>query len=135
MPAHKMRSRRRVLKSSAVPTGAGHQLDPVERAMLQFAYRWAPYGGGLPSEIFVEFGMPAQEYFDRVRKIVDRECARGRIESNTGAVIRDVCDARLAGSSDRGTDLVRRVARSCGSESRSATASNHPVREMSRTRV
>lgn len=48
-------------------------LDQSQAAeMLRFALRWLPFGGGSDSDIFVEFGIPASEFYRRLTVILKR---------------------------------------------------------------
>lgn len=38
--------------------------------MVDFARRWAPFGGGDPEDIFTSFGISARRFFIRIQQIV-----------------------------------------------------------------
>lgn len=38
--------------------------------MVQFAVRWYPFGGGAAGEIFVEFGLSEDAFYDRLWALV-----------------------------------------------------------------
>ena len=43
-----------------------------EIAILQFAHRWAPFGGAKPGDVLVEFGITRSEFYARVDKLLAR---------------------------------------------------------------
>jgi hypothetical protein len=49
----------------------GQGLTQDQQAMVAFATRWEPYGGGGEDEIFPLFGIPVREFYRRVHDLVD----------------------------------------------------------------
>lgn len=47
-----------------------HDLPPEVARMLDFAQRWAPFGGGDPEDIFLSFGVRSRVYFVRLQQIL-----------------------------------------------------------------
>ena len=43
-----------------------------ELAMLEFARRWAPFGGVKPGDVLVEFGITRPQFYARVEKLLVR---------------------------------------------------------------
>lgn len=68
------------------PTEAVHMLD--------FARRWAPFGGGEPGDIFVEFGLPADTYFRRLRYFL-REHPMAIMDPSVHQAMSAVCNQRI----------------------------------------
>lgn len=50
-------------KRSDIPVAAESE---VSRAMLDFAQRWSPYGGGRDEDTLIEFGLTSPAFFERV---------------------------------------------------------------------
>ncbi|WP_072803771.1 DUF3263 domain-containing protein [Rhodococcoides yunnanense] len=70
---------------------APHSLDA---AILTFARSWYGYGGGSAEDIYVEFGLPARTYFERLRQILDSPTA-ANVDEETRDAMRSVCVRRL----------------------------------------
>jgi len=62
--------------------------------MLDFARRWAPFGGGEPEDIFVEFGLPADTYFERLRNFL-RAHPMAIMDPAVGQAMSTVCNQRI----------------------------------------
>ncbi len=45
------------------------RMDPQDRELLEYARRWAPYGGPRAADIFVEFGMTPSRFAERVQEL------------------------------------------------------------------
>lgn len=73
-------------------------LDREDRAVLLFALRWLPFGGAPQDEVFVEFGMTACQFTERVADLIRRHSAR--IHPDTVLRLRTACS--------NGRRLVRR---------------------------
>ncbi|MBQ9053036.1 MAG: DUF3263 domain-containing protein [Rhodococcus sp.] len=43
--------------------------------MLDFACQWSPYGGAPAGEIWVEFGMTPDRFYEHVQRILDSPAA------------------------------------------------------------
>lgn len=71
----------------------GDTNDRFERAMLEFALRWHPYGGGSNRLIFEEFGLDPRQYFGRLARILDSD--RSVAPAATRQSIRTICHHRL----------------------------------------
>ena len=71
----------------------GDSHDRFERAMLEFALRWHPYGGGSNRLIFDEFGLNPRQYFARLARILDSD--RSITSAATRQRIRTICHDRL----------------------------------------
>jgi hypothetical protein len=57
-------------KTTILPPPRG--MDPVDHAMLVLACRWLPFGGAPHDDVFVEFGLTATEYVQRMAELVIR---------------------------------------------------------------
>jgi Protein of unknown function (DUF3263) len=51
-------------------------IDPDDRHLLVFAIRWMPYGGGPADEIFIQFGMTPQRFYERLQEVIERHWSR-----------------------------------------------------------
>ena len=73
--------------------------DPLDarhcQHILEFAYRWHRFGGGSAGDIFIEFGLTEQQYFGRLRRLLDRP-HDGTTAVTALRAIRMICDYRLA---------------------------------------
>ncbi|MFF1946317.1 DUF3263 domain-containing protein [Rhodococcus qingshengii] len=58
-------------------------MDLEDRHLLDFARKWAPYGGPSADEIFVNFGMSNDRYWQRLREALETN----RIEGSEAAVL------------------------------------------------
>lgn len=47
-------------------------IDAIDHAMLTLALRWLPFGGAPLDEVFVEFGLTADEYTRRIADLVSQ---------------------------------------------------------------
>lgn len=64
-------------------------MDPIDHAMLVFALRWLPFGGAPHDDVFVEFGLTAVEYTQRITDLVNRH--RPHIHPDTVQRLLAVC--------------------------------------------
>ncbi|WP_083853121.1 DUF3263 domain-containing protein [Rhodococcus sp. DK17] len=55
------------------------QMNPHDREILEFARRWAPFGGPRAADILVEFGMTPSRFAERLE-----ELWRPRIRASAG---------------------------------------------------
>lgn len=62
---------------SSSPNSA-HRVSDTE--ILDFASTWVPFGGGTDEEIFINFGLGADEYFDRLIKILEKGRTRSGLD-------------------------------------------------------
>jgi uncharacterized protein DUF3263 len=46
-------------------------LDAFDRAMIEFAVQWEPYGGPREEDIFPQFGLTLDRLFARIESIID----------------------------------------------------------------
>jgi hypothetical protein len=65
-----------------------------EAAMLEHAVRWRHWNGGSDEDIFVEFGISAPQYFQRVRRILTGS-NRGTLDADVVAEVMEVCNRRV----------------------------------------
>ncbi|OAK51234.1 hypothetical protein [Rhodococcoides kyotonense] len=63
-------------------------LNTVDAAILEFAERWAPFGGG-HEFIFPEFGIRIDEFYDRLGHILNQIDPQHRRSALTDAVRRN----------------------------------------------
>lgn len=70
----------------------GDSHDRFERAVLEFALRWHPYGGGSNRLTFDEFGLNPRQYFARLAH--PRLCPLHHIWGDSAAY-RTICHDRL----------------------------------------
>ena len=64
-------------------------------AMLAFAHRWAPYGGGKATEIWVHFGVSERVYFLRLAHLLTTPPFADGIDDLTRNRLRHLCEQRL----------------------------------------
>ncbi|WP_109335985.1 hypothetical protein [Rhodococcus oxybenzonivorans] len=48
-------------------------LTKEDRALVCTALAWAPYGGATDEDLFVNFGLSTDEFYNRVRAALDRD--------------------------------------------------------------
>lgn len=63
--------------------------------MLEFALRWAPFGGGDSEDIWVSFGVTEQVYFARLQIVLHGDPPAG-LDTVLWERLRRVCARRLA---------------------------------------
>lgn len=68
--------------------------NTVDEAILTFGRSWYGYGGGSDEDIYVEFGLAARPYFERLRQLLD-EPAAAALDEPTREKMRAVCARRL----------------------------------------
>ncbi|WP_160094417.1 DUF3263 domain-containing protein [Rhodococcus sp. T7] len=51
-------------------------MDRVDAAILEFAWRWLPYGGPTAEDILIEFGMTTARYEQQLLLLLDSEVSR-----------------------------------------------------------
>ncbi|MGW5515649.1 DUF3263 domain-containing protein [Nocardia spumae] len=68
-----------------------------ERALLEFATEWAPYGGN-DEEAFVRFGLSSRVFHQRLLHLLNSPAAR-TLTNATVAQLRKQCASRLDSSS------------------------------------
>jgi len=71
-------------------------LSNEQAAMLKFASRWQPYGGGDPGDILIEFGLTDRDFFTRLSTLLDTRSLVAGLDPATLAAIRATCRLRLA---------------------------------------
>lgn len=78
-------------------TGRGRSpvlLDEAQKnAMLRFAIHWLPFGGGSDTDIFIEFGIPASEFYRRLAVILKRQSTDGLSRADYRQLSK-ICTAR-----------------------------------------
>ena len=72
-------------------------MDAHDRAMLQFAQRWSPYGGG-DEQIFTEFGVSIPTFYRRVLTLVESRTTD--LNYATKQVLRTFCAVKLSQHDD-----------------------------------
>lgn len=70
--------------------------NTLDHAILSFGRAWYGYGGGSDEDIYVEFGVDARTYFQRLRQVLASPAAAGLAE-DVRAGIESTCRARLSG--------------------------------------
>ncbi|WP_166907769.1 hypothetical protein [Mycobacterium sp. DL440] len=53
-------------------------MDSFERLLLKFVLAWAPYGGPREDDVWLEFGMTAEQLCARFVRIVSGQVSRAR---------------------------------------------------------
>lgn len=71
----------------------------LDHAILAFGRSWYGYGGGSDEDIYVEFGIPARTYFERLQAVIDSPAARD-IDGAVRDAIKSVCRNRLEHAAD-----------------------------------
>jgi hypothetical protein len=66
----------------------------TDAAMLEHAMKWRHWNGGPDEDIFVAFGIPSQQYFHRVRRILTGS-GRGNLDPAVVAELMAVCNRRI----------------------------------------
>jgi hypothetical protein len=74
---------------------AVHPLSREQTRMLEFASRWAPFGGGTAGDILVEFGLSEQVFYTRVSALVNARPVATGLDAATIGSIQDACRKRL----------------------------------------
>ncbi|MFC9360977.1 DUF3263 domain-containing protein [Rhodococcus sp. NPDC057014] len=69
-------------------------MDLYDKTMLDFALRWAPYGGG-DDHIFPEFGLSVPSFYVRVLDLIDRQVLVVEDEIRTDR-LRAMCRSKLS---------------------------------------
>ena len=69
-------------------------MNAHERAMLNFAVRWSPFGGG-EQYIFTEFGVSVPTFYRRVLKLVESRTTT-YLDSAVNENLRAYCKGKLA---------------------------------------
>ncbi|MGW6332970.1 DUF3263 domain-containing protein [Nocardia rhamnosiphila] len=64
--------------------------------IIDFALIWRHWGGGSDSDIFVEFGISAREYFRRLGALIERGALANQPDG-TVYQISNICRVRLKG--------------------------------------
>jgi len=65
-----------------------------EAAMLAFAVKWRHWNGGPDEDIFVEFGISAEDYFHRLRRLLTKH-RWNRLDPQILEHLVRICDDRL----------------------------------------
>jgi Protein of unknown function (DUF3263) len=68
--------------------------NSVDQAILTFGKTWSGYGGGSDEDIYIEFGLGAKSYFERLRGLLDGPGA-AEFDETTRETMRAVCAYRL----------------------------------------
>lgn len=66
----------------------------LDQAILAFGQAWWRYGGGSDEDIYVEFGLSARSYFERLRVVLDGQAAAS-LDEQTRAQMQEICLRRL----------------------------------------
>ncbi|EHI43330.1 hypothetical protein OPAG_06607 [Rhodococcus opacus PD630] len=69
-------------------------MNAHERAMVNFAVRWSPFGGG-EQYIFAEFGVSVPIFYRRVLKLVESR-ATTYLDSAVNESLRAYCQGKLS---------------------------------------
>lgn len=69
--------------------------NSLEESILAFGRSWHGYGGGSDEDIYVQFGLPARSYFERLARLLDGPVA-STIDGDTREKMRAVCTRRLS---------------------------------------
>ncbi|KXX56334.1 MAG: hypothetical protein EOP25_02990 [Rhodococcus sp. (in: high G+C Gram-positive bacteria)] len=72
---------------------AGIDVDPTDKRpdneaehLIEFASRWAPYGGATTEEILVNFGMTTRRFIERLWQVIPQSnCDQAEIRSLASA--------------------------------------------------
>nr|WP_271209274.1 DUF3263 domain-containing protein [Rhodococcus wratislaviensis]GLK33777.1 hypothetical protein GCM10017611_06200 [Rhodococcus wratislaviensis] len=83
-------------------------MSELEIDLLDFARRWAPYGGGSVEDIFVTFGWSATKFFERLEDLVTHKFLP--IDDSLRHRLLDICAHRLQRRPDGIPMSVRRAA-------------------------
>lgn len=74
--------------------GMTSRIAPADHARLvEFAEQWYPFGGGSAEDIFVEFGLTPEAYFERLSDALDVGIAG--LSSEVHEALRRICNQRL----------------------------------------
>ena len=70
------------------------RIAPADHArLLEFAERWYPFGGGSAEDIFVEFGLTVDAYFERLSDALDADV--GGLSPAVHEALQRICNQRL----------------------------------------
>lgn len=72
-----------------------------QAAMLEFALRWQPYGGGDSGDILIEFGLTGRDFFTRLLALLDSCSVAANLDPVMRAAITMTCHQRLAHATHR----------------------------------
>lgn len=92
-----------------------------ETAMLAFAVKWRHWNGGPDEDIFVSFGITAEEYFHRLRRLLTKH-RWNQLDPQILEQLVRICDERLS------TIDIRAVA---DRERTRFASSPHPLSKLS----
>lgn len=68
--------------------------NSLDQSMVEFGRSWSRYGGGSDEDIYVEFGLSARSYFERLRTLLDGPIGAS-LDEQTRAQMQTVCARRL----------------------------------------
>lgn len=91
-----------------------------EAAMLEFAVKWRHWNGGPDEDIFVVFGIPPEEYFHRLRRLLTKH-RWNQLDPRVLVELVRICDDRL-----RTVDI-----RTAGRDRSRFESSEHPLSKLS----
>ncbi|MFC0450034.1 DUF3263 domain-containing protein [Rhodococcus jostii] len=107
-------------------------------AILAFATKWRHWGGGHTEDIFVEFGLTAPQYFERLHQLLRNrhKVAAHGVSPIVHDQLRAICESRLARRPWEQGPPPRQAARPANSEvvkvaSSEATSASLPRRSNS----
>ncbi|WP_030173773.1 MULTISPECIES: hypothetical protein [Actinomycetes] len=70
------------------------RIAPADHARLvEFAEQWYPFGGGSAEDIFVEFGLTPETYFERLSDALD--VGVPGLSPEVHEALQRICDQRL----------------------------------------
>ncbi|CAM3105010.1 hypothetical protein DFJ75_3667 [Williamsia muralis] len=70
------------------------RIAPADHArLLEFAERWYPFGGGSAEDIFVEFGLTVDAYFERLSDALG--AGLGGLAPEVHEALQRICNQRL----------------------------------------
>lgn len=70
------------------------RIPPADHARLvEFAEQWYPFGGGSAEDIFVEFGLTVDAFFERLSDALD--VGAGGLSPEVHEALQRICNQRL----------------------------------------
>jgi len=66
----------------------------TDSAMIEFAVKWRHWDGGPDEDIFVEFGIPAYQFFFRLRQLLSTH-RWPQLTPRLVTQLTNICDSRL----------------------------------------
>ncbi|MCJ0949979.1 hypothetical protein MTX37_29075 [Rhodococcus sp. ARC_M8] len=90
------------------PSFTNHDEEQIPREderLINYALRWAPYGGG-DEDILPEFGLSPAIYYRRLRSLL-QVVDHSRLNVDNLQLLIDLCESKIGNAVDRNTHHLR----------------------------